>query len=502
MIGYMYNHKTVISETAAAAAIFDAACDKETGSFTPEAANYTASLRDLPAAQEEDREVRHRPGALSGTAKQPEAADIFKRIRSGADPAAIIRHLSAADPPLQLQLKPEMRYGFEFPYQKPVPASLQLPGDPYLRSLVYECTYLRDGNIDAATALIMGPLGERRQTPYLKPLHAAFVADSRFEEVTPSKWTSVSADDAPMRTLLQAFFLHEYSYFTFFQTDHFLDDMLAGGGDLCSPLLVNAVLALGCVSAAGGLNVISIVIPGSRIEQSSGTPKDAQRHTITFVQATLIINVLVNISRMDKLGCDIKDPGLRRSRDFTAWCVFWWQSTFSFYFMTVPLVSEPPKTPPPDPEEDPSWYGELWLRYHLNDALVPTSFGHVQRAKLELLLISSKAILAVSGRDEAELGEQAAEKICEALQELRGWYAVLPEPLVPQKIVFPSQLKIQPDAVSALISSGHDDPRTALARSRAYFETVMRLYYLRHGFDRADMMMIQFLSLLAITSLD
>ncbi|KAM5354207.1 hypothetical protein ACJ41O_000857 [Fusarium nematophilum] len=414
-------------------------------------------MRDLPAAQEEDREVRHRPGALSGTAKQPEAADIFKRIRSGADPAAIIRHLSAADPPLQLQLKPEMRYGFEFPYQKPVPASLQLPGDPYLRSLVYECTYLRDGNIDAATALIMGPLGERRQTPYLKPLHAAFVADSRFEEVTPSKWTSVSADDAPMRTLLQAFFLHEYSYFTFFQTDHFLDDMLAGGGDLCSPLLVNAVLALGC--------------------------------------ATLIINVLVNISRMDKLGCDIKDPGLRRSRDFTA-------CTFSFYFMTVPLVSEPPKTPPPDPEEDPSWYGELWLRYHLNDALVPTSFGHVQRAKLELLLISSKAILAVSGRDEAELGEQAAEKICEALQELRGWYAVLPEPLVPQKIVFPSQLKIQPDAVSALISSGHDDPRTALARSRAYFETVMRLYYLRHGFDRADMMMIQFLSLLAITSLD
>lgn len=34
----------------------------------------------------------------------------------------------------------------------------------------------------------------------------------------------------------------------FFHKDYFLDDMLAGSSNFCSPLLVSAILAVGCVS--------------------------------------------------------------------------------------------------------------------------------------------------------------------------------------------------------------------------------------------------------------
>jgi hypothetical protein len=59
---------------------------------------------------------------------------------------------------------------------------------------------------------------------------------------------AVNADDTLMRTFIRAYFLQEYDWFTFFHKDYFLDDMLAGSNTFCSPLLVNAILAVGCVS--------------------------------------------------------------------------------------------------------------------------------------------------------------------------------------------------------------------------------------------------------------
>jgi hypothetical protein len=51
-----------------------------------------------------------------------------------------------------------------------------------------------------------------------------------------------------MRTLIRAYSLHEYDWFSFFHKDYFLDDMPVGSNTFCSPLLVNTILAVGCVS--------------------------------------------------------------------------------------------------------------------------------------------------------------------------------------------------------------------------------------------------------------
>lgn len=46
------------------------------------------------------------------------------------------------------------------------------------------------------------------------------------------------------------------------------------------------------------------------------------------------------------------------------------------------------------------------------------------------------------------------------------------------------------------------DPRQqqGLAKAEAYFETLLRIYYLRHSFEMADMMMTQFLTVFAMTT--
>lgn len=44
---------------------------------------------------------------------------------------------------------------------------------------------------------------------------------------------------------------------------------------------------------------------------------------------------------------------------------------------------------------------------------------------------------------------------------------------------------------------GDEDPATVVTRSKACFETILRLYYLRHGFEQYDAMLLQFLSMVA-----
>ena len=156
-----------------------------------------------------------------------------------------MRHIIAGDMLLQLHLKPETRYRYVFPYRAQMPASLQTPHNPYLRSLVYEGTDLT--SIPEQQTL---PSDEQYRTQYLKPYHAAEIVDPRLDSVRPSMWTSVSTDDDLMRTLLRTYLLHEYNWFTAFHKDHFLDDMLKGSNRFCSPLLVNAVLTMGYVSVS------------------------------------------------------------------------------------------------------------------------------------------------------------------------------------------------------------------------------------------------------------
>lgn len=59
-------------------------------------------------------------------------------------------------------------------------------------------------------------------------------------------WTSVTDDVALVQHLLALYFCWEYPTFASLSKEHFLTDFVEGRPRYCSPILVNALLALGC----------------------------------------------------------------------------------------------------------------------------------------------------------------------------------------------------------------------------------------------------------------
>ncbi|RKK91204.1 hypothetical protein BFJ68_g16257 [Fusarium oxysporum] len=179
------------------------------------------------------------------TRPEAEVHEIIRRIRAGSDAETAAHQLGTADFLLQVQLDPETRCRYQFLYSPSMPSYLQTSTNPFIHTLIHEW----NENDHAGTASVP-PLWESEEkckAQYVRPVHAAFIVDSRMDEIIPSQWTTVNADDDLMRTLIRAYFLYEYDWFTFFHKDYFLDDMLAGSSTFCSPLLVNAILAVGCV---------------------------------------------------------------------------------------------------------------------------------------------------------------------------------------------------------------------------------------------------------------
>ena len=87
-----------------------------------------------------------------------------------------------------------------------------------------------------------------RLPPHLQPCGLARIVDARLDKVMPSRWTSVPANDSFLKMLMKLYFQNEHSFFSFFYKDLFLDDMLSESSTFCLELLVNAVLAMACVS--------------------------------------------------------------------------------------------------------------------------------------------------------------------------------------------------------------------------------------------------------------
>lgn len=62
----------------------------------------------------------------------------------------------------------------------------------------------------------------------------------------PTTWTEVSSDRSLVQHLLALYFCWEYPTFASLSKEHFLKDFHSGRPRYCSPILVNALLALGC----------------------------------------------------------------------------------------------------------------------------------------------------------------------------------------------------------------------------------------------------------------
>lgn len=314
------------------------------------------------------------------------------KIRRGENMDDIAREMEYGDLLIQSALVPESRFRYEFPISPNMPSYLLSRDNSYLDSLIYDWTRPKtsiNGNnndTDPDSPTSSGPrpklqhqkspngMEARYCTPYLKPYHAAEICDSQIDNAVPSKWTSVCTDNQLMRRLIRAFLLQDHDFWTAFQKDYFLDDMANMGSQFCSPLLVNAVLALSCVSATFNIgqpltgNFQSRQLTrclqnyyrgltertefwnpatlGNRFLSEAKRLWAQEMHTckLTTIQAALILHVIYTISGADKIGlayvaqaCTMArtiglfdaDMGtnskLHCVRTYTAWALFSWQ---------------------------------------------------------------------------------------------------------------------------------------------------------------------------------
>lgn len=183
---------------------------------------------------------------------ESDALGIMTRIRQGKTAEELMSQIREGNLLLQLSLTPESRLKrYDFPFVNSMPSFLVSSKSPIVQSKLYTATLGQSSPMTFADPNTTNEGGNIEDT-YLKPYHAAKVADSRLSKVKARLWTGVVADDLLVQKLLDAYFLHAYFDVAIFHKDYFLDDLAAGRHELCSPLLVNVILAWGTVSGLHG----------------------------------------------------------------------------------------------------------------------------------------------------------------------------------------------------------------------------------------------------------
>lgn len=209
---------------------------------------------------------------------EDEALDVFRRIRRGADPESVLRLIENADVMIDLAMSTDTKLRFAFPYLAAMPRFLLTPSNEYLQSPIYDVSFGDKTSKERSTARKLLGLEETESMPYFShipyfsPYHAASIVDPRLRKIKPSDWTVVSEDDNLMRAMLHHFFMYEYQWHTSFQKDYFLDDMVSGGRQFCSPLLVNSILAHASVRNVDATNTEGAAV----LTHSSTAPWDSQ----------------------------------------------------------------------------------------------------------------------------------------------------------------------------------------------------------------------------------
>ena len=107
-------------------------------------------------------------------------------------------------------------------------------------------------------------------------------------------------------------------------------------------------------------------------------------------------------------------------------------------FFYTPLLQEPPDVPLPCPQENLDWYGELYLKYPLNQRLYPAQFGKLFKSRAAFYMILNELRLRLSVEEPL-----SDEDIAGFYSRFKDWFQNLPEPLSPRKVVLPDHLKLQ-----------------------------------------------------------
>ncbi|KAF5599035.1 n-terminal fungal transcription regulatory domain-containing protein [Fusarium pseudoanthophilum] len=458
---------------------------------------------------------------------ESEAQHVLSRMRSGTPAETILNQVMAADALVQLAVAPETRLRYKLLYKTNMPQEL-LHNNPYLDTLIYEgaSLYSQDNISSPSESSRVHDADTSNQrnthsTAYLMPFHAAHVVDPLLSNAKPSLWTSVCKDDTLMRDLLGVWLHCEYSFTSAFQKDYFLQDMIGLRKDFCSELLVNAVLAYCCICYTPLPDRAEYWNPKTLTYRFMAEAKrlwelEALEPRITTVHAGIIFNVFHNLSGLDEIGqvyrissvsmanqlnlFDTPIPGsserTRKGNVFTAWAVYSWDALVSFALQQAPLLIKPPVESLPDPEADSQWYGEIWVKYPQNAHLTPSLFGHLFKAKSEMRNIMQRFCTMSYTRGTRVRVKEAYE----LYTQLKEWQAALPDCLQPKGIVFPAQLQLHhylqhlilaimkplDNTEIGMVLDQEPNVKDIIAEAVRNVQTIMRLYYIRHGFETMD----------------
>ncbi|KAG6056215.1 hypothetical protein E4U17_002343 [Claviceps sp. LM77 group G4] len=349
-----------------------------------------------------------------------DALAIFQRIRQHDDAETIMEHLHASDLLLGLREGPHSRSvsvscSASRPY---MPRPLLAPDDSIFTRLsttpiqVMPSNYLNREVRFSSSFRFLPCMSSALHS--VKPHPSVKILDSRLDLITPSRWTRVSADDDMLRILLGRYFIQEYMRSACFQKDQFLHDMLSESMQFCSPLLVNATLALSCYCYHDETDCEkSRQVRALGYEFLAEAKKlwelDKDRPIlITTIQAALVLSVTLNVCSAEALGmryaraavamavdhglydesdAQRKSEPIQQAHDFTAWCLHNWCILQGYQFVISPGIDNHRLPSLPDSEDHAEWYGEFWIQDSSTMARFCVKHAQLFKSRCEMLSI-------------------------------------------------------------------------------------------------------------------
>ncbi|KAL7907447.1 hypothetical protein GGI35DRAFT_456337 [Trichoderma velutinum] len=471
---------------------------------------------------------------------------IFRLVRQGANIKTVLRQIKEGSLLLQLSVAPETRRRYEFPFVTTMPAALLTADNLYLKSVIYEATFHDNNQQQLNIPLNLSSRTGSPQYIYTQPYHSAEIVNTRLSTVDISRWTAVTTDNELMRALLHAYFLYEYSSYTIFQKDIFIQALTDGNEQFCSSLLVNAVLAEASHCYMGIQHREQFWNPeniGYRFLAEARRLWELQSENadLPTLQAAVIFNGIYVNNGIDKLGLtyldraiaiaehlqlfhdnsNIHDKTLRHARDFTAWCLYKYQTIMGYYYFKTPMITRPPVFALPDPYAEPSWYGDFILKYPANNTFTSLYFPHFFNADTKFKILLNTIATSLYRPENVERTLSANVK-SDLRAQMESWLACLSVPLHPSNIVFPAQLRlhmeyhatlmtllqtpVNSDRSSASISipNANDNEllQEAISTARVRLETIVRIYYLRHSYEFCNTYLTFFFSNVGFAALE
>ncbi|KAF2633414.1 hypothetical protein BU25DRAFT_444169 [Macroventuria anomochaeta] len=395
--------------------------------------------------------------ALIQTRPDNESLEILRRIKMGADVESILRHVRDGDLLVQLSVEPETRLRYTLPYMDSMPAFLLVPDNQYLTTSLYEATFKPPSSSpDTMT------LGEPRTSKFNAVLAAA-------------------CQDYKGMLDLAKFWMPDNLQPRFFLEAKCLWELEMGVSRLTS---IHTAQVLHGILNGNGMSTVRDFYTSEAV---------AMAHNL----------------RIFELAPVQMNPRLRRGREFTAWALWLWQVGVSYYYRRAPFIRDPPAFAAPDPDVDPEWYGEVYVRYPLSPTVTRMQLDHVMRATIDLRIIMNDiSLLQFASHEQKEL---SPAQVLEFKVRLDRFLQKLPPTLAPSRISLPCHFNVHlfRGQVNAQKTSSASprlfDGKAALQiQNEAYirFETIMRIRYLRHSFDAYDAWGLLYLIYLGNLALD